>query len=119
MRCFRHQEREAIGICKHCQRGLCPDCAALVDSVLACRDLHEAQVAALNRATAIDAIQSGRVRSGYVRNAIFYGLVGAIFAALGISQLRFLGLQAAFFIVVGGLLLYAASANYLESRRFL
>jgi small neutral amino acid transporter SnatA (MarC family) len=90
----------------------------LVEDVLACRDLHEEQVAHLNRMMVIDRVQSGRVRPGYVRNGIFYGLVGVIFAALGFTQLRFLGPQAVFFMVVGGLLLYAAAANFLEARRF-
>ena len=67
---------------------------------------------------ATDIVQSGRVRSGYIRNGIFYGLVGVIFAVLGASQLRFLGPQAVFFIVVGCLLLYASVANLLEARQF-
>lgn len=118
VRCFRHQDREAVGICKHCQRGLCPACAALVEDVLACRDLHEDEVASLNRVAATDMIQAARVPSGYLRNAIFYAFVGAIFAALGVSQLRFLGWQAVFFVVLGALLLYVAGANYMESRHF-
>ena len=67
---------------------------------------------------AIDIVQSGRVRSGYLRNGIFYGLVGVIFAVLGATQLRYLGPQAVFFIVVGCLLLYASATNVLEARRF-
>lgn len=78
-------------MCKHCQRRLCSECAALLGDVLACRDRHEQQVADLARMIETDAVQSGRVRSGYVRNGIFYGLVGVIFAVLGWNQLRFLG----------------------------
>ena len=118
MRCFRHFEREAVGVCKHCQRGLCTECAVEVDGVLACRDLHEGRVAALNRLVDTELVQSQRVRSGFVRNGIFYALVGVVFAGLGISQLRYLGFQAVFFIVVGALLLYVALANFLEGRRF-
>lgn len=29
MNCFYHPKKSAVGICKHCQRGLCIDCAAL------------------------------------------------------------------------------------------
>ena len=118
MRCFRHPELDAVGICRHCQRGLCTDCAAQVNAVLACRDLHEQEVAKLTRMVATEIVQAERVQSGYVRNGIFYGLVGVIFAGLGISQLRFLGPQAIFFIIVGTLLLYASVANFLEARRF-
>lgn len=118
MRCFGHPERDSVGICKYCQRGLCTDCAALVQGVLACRDLHENHVADLTRMLATDIVQSGRVRSGYVRNAIFYGLVGLVFALLGANQIRFLGPQAVFFIIVGCLLLYVSAANLVEARRF-
>jgi sulfite exporter TauE/SafE len=52
-----------------------------------------------------------------MRNAIFYGLVGVLFAGFGVMQYRFLGLQAVFFIMIGLFLLYAASANYFEGRK--
>jgi len=41
-----------------------------------------------------------------------------VFAALGIVELRFLGLQAVLFMLIGLFLLYAAAANMLEARRF-
>ncbi len=63
-------------------------------------------------------LQSKRVGSDYVRNTIFYGLAGTLFTAFGFSQLRWLGWQAAVYAGIGLALLYAAMANYLESRRY-
>jgi len=63
-------------------------------------------------------LQSKRLGSDYLRNTIFYGIVGSLFAAFGISQLRFLGLQAAVYLVIGLALLWAAAANYWESRKY-
>ena len=63
-------------------------------------------------------LQSRRVGSDYVRNTIFYGIVGLLFTAFGASQLRWLGLQAAVYLVIGLALLWAALANYLESRKY-
>jgi hypothetical protein len=40
-----------------------------------------------------------------------------LFAGFGIMQYRFLGLQAVFFMMIGLFLLYAAVANYFESRK--
>ncbi|MGE5249307.1 MAG: hypothetical protein ACM3QS_03750 [Bacteroidota bacterium] len=117
MNCYYHQERTSVGLCKHCQRGLCEECAALVGDVLACRDRHEEQVRLQEDLTARSLLQSRRAASAYVRNAIFYGLVGVLFAAFGAVQLRFLGMQALFFILVGAFLLYASLANFLESRK--
>ena len=118
MQCYRHPERAAVGTCKYCQRGLCAECAGTVRDVLACKDLHESQVEDLLRMIHTSILQASRVGLGYIRNAVFYGLVGLVFAALGVSQLRFLGIQALVFIGVGLLLMYAAAANFLESRRF-
>lgn len=44
MHCFNHTEKEAIGICKTCQRGLCPDCATDLGHGLACAGKHEKDV---------------------------------------------------------------------------
>lgn len=107
-----------MGICKHCQRGLCADCVAEVDDSLACKDRHEEQVRALEALTARNLLQAGRVGSVYRRNALFYFLSGALFAGFGLYQIRFAGLQAIFLLLIGLFLLYAAVANFLESRKY-
>lgn len=63
-------------------------------------------------------LQSKRVGSDYVRNTIFYGVVGMLFTAFGYSQLNWLGLQAVVYLLIGVALLWAALANYLESRKY-
>jgi hypothetical protein len=93
------------------------ECAAVIADVLACRNRHEEAVLLLEQATARSMLQSRRASSAYIRNAIFYGLVGVLFAGFGLMQLRFLGWQAVFFILTGIFLLYACIANFLESRK--
>ncbi|HLA06967.1 MAG TPA: hypothetical protein VJ022_05950 [Anaerolineales bacterium] len=63
-------------------------------------------------------LQSQRVGSDYMRNTIFYGVVGILFSAFGISQLHWLGFQALVYLMIGLALLWAAIANYLESRKY-
>ena len=63
-------------------------------------------------------LQSKRVGSDYLRNTIFYGSVGVLFTAFGVSQLQWLGLQAVVYLMIGLALLWAAVANYLESRKY-
>jgi len=63
-------------------------------------------------------LQSKRVGSDYLRNTIFYGVVGLLFSAFGFSQLRWLGLQAVVYLMIGLALLWASLANYLESRKY-
>jgi sulfite exporter TauE/SafE len=114
MNCYYHPDKPAIGLCKHCQRGVCSDCAALVEDCLACKNRHEEQV----RAMGLQLVQAKRVRSDYLRNTIFYGVVGGLFTVFGISQLQWLGLQALVYAVIGLALLWASLANYLESRKY-
>ena len=118
MVCYYHPSKPAIGICRLCQRGLCEDCAALVEDTLACKNRHEEQVLAMERMVRGNILQSKRVGSGYFRNAIFYSLVGLLFTGFGIFQFRFLGLQAVFFMLIGAFLIYAAMANYFEGRKY-
>jgi hypothetical protein len=117
MNCYYHPDRPAVGVCKHCQRGLCSESAAVIEDVLACKNRHEEEVMALELLTARNLFQSRRVGATYMRTAIFYGLVGTLFAVFGWIQYRFLGLQALFFILIGLFLLYAAAANYFEGRK--
>ncbi len=63
-------------------------------------------------------LQSKRLSSDYLRNTIFYGIVGILFTAFGISQLKWMGLQAVVYLAIGLALLWAAGANYLESRKY-
>jgi hypothetical protein len=44
MKCFYHPVSEAVGLCKHCSRGVCKDCAAERVGGLACRNIHESEV---------------------------------------------------------------------------
>ena len=118
MNCFYHPTTPAIGLCKHCQRGLCSECAAIVDDVLACTNRHEDEVHKLEKLTARNLFQSERVGSVYMKNFSFYGLVGVAFVGFGWWQLDFLGLQAVLFMALGVFLLYAALTNYLEARKY-
>jgi hypothetical protein len=118
MNCYYHPNQPAVGICKHCQRGLCIACAADVDGSLACKDRHEGQVAQSNVLANRNFLQAQRVGSNYRRNAVFYFLSGALFAGFGLYQLHFMGLQALFLLFIGLFLLYAAVANFLESRKY-
>ena len=118
MNCYYYLDKPAIGLCKYCQRGLCSDCAAHAGDSLACKNLHEEQVRAMEALMQRNILQSKRVGSAYLRNTIFDGVVGILFIAFGISQLNWLGLQAVVYVMIGLALLWAAIANYLESRKY-
>ena len=118
MNCFYHPTTPALGTCVHCGRGLCADCLAEVEEALACKGRHETQVRDAQALASRNLLQARRVGVNYRRNAVFYFLSGALFTGFGIYQLRWTGLQALFLLLIGLFLLYAAAANYLESRKF-
>ena len=93
MQCFYHPDQSALGTCKHCQRGLCADCLAIVEDSLACQDRHEEQVAGLNTLNPRNLLQAQGMGSNYRRNAVFYFLSGALFAGFGLYQFRFAGFE--------------------------
>jgi hypothetical protein len=51
MKCFYHQDRDAVGSCRSCFKGLCSVCAVDLGKGLACRDRCEADAQALIAAT--------------------------------------------------------------------
>ena len=115
MHCFYHQDKEAVGSCKSCGKGLCPDCAADVGKGLACRGRCEedvrAVVALVDRSIKLSPqttrlLESGRkLRSGgAMSGAIFNLITGAIFMAWGVTemeQLRFLAILGGCFLAYG------------------
>lgn len=86
MLCFNHPEKEAVGICKSCQRGLCAECATDLGHGLACKDKHEDQVNTLE--TIIN--QSAKIYAvtPKTRNAapLLYGFMGSVFAGFGLLK---------------------------------
>src|ERR1700690_3798274 len=118
MNCYYHPDRPAVGVCKHCQRGLCAEDAALVADSLACKGRHENEVREMNLWMGRNILQSKRISPGYNRNAIFYFLVGAVFAGYGFYTMRFTGLQGLFLLIVGLFLLFAAGLNFFEGKKY-
>ena len=89
MNCFYHPDSPAIGLCKYCQRGLCSECAAIVDDVVACKSRHEDEVRQLGQLAARNLFQAKRVSSAYMRNAIFMDLSACCFRALDSCNIVF------------------------------
>ena len=90
MNCFYHRDIQAVGSCKSCQRGLCPECAVEYRQGLACRNRCEADVQQL-----IDLVQ---------RNVKFAEAV-----VIGAPKNRVAMIVIAIFIVLFGLLFVGTS----------
>ncbi len=113
MKCFYHQDRDAIGTCKSCQKGLCPECAVDLSQGLACKSRCEEDVQTLIRLiqnniklspTSSRIIRASR-RGGMI-TAGFYMVLGAMFIGWGLhDRMSFIVAMGACFIVFGGIAL--------------
>jgi len=93
MRCFYHEDKEAVGTCKSCGKGLCRDCAVDLGKGLACRGRCEADVQGMIQlidrnvrlsATATRTVQQGRgIRLGA---GVFHILIGGLFFIFGLRD---------------------------------
>jgi hypothetical protein len=112
MRCFYHEEREAVGSCKSCGKGLCRDCAVDLTKGLACPGRCEADAQALiqliDRNIQLSAASANIIKSSRgarSSTAIFQFVTGAVFIAWGLTdleRLKFLLVLGAGFIAYDG-----------------
>lgn len=95
MRCFYHEDREAVGTCKSCGRGLCRECAVEFPKGLACRGRCEADAEAVIQLVDRNIQLTSKVpqvRRTNRRNrsvaGIFHIVFGAIFTFWGLTDER-------------------------------
>ncbi len=81
MHCFRHQDKEAIGTCKACGKGVCPECAIPMPLGLVCSKECETRIleiaATFKTSLAASAKTRDKIRStrlGLVIIAIILGI---------------------------------------------
>lgn len=110
MKCFFHQDRDAVGICKSCERGLCSKCAVDLHRGLACKGRCEDDAKAL-----IEFIQSNvrsapkvsallhKARSAGFQSAGMYVVLGIVLLAWGFTSegLQFTAVLGALFVIYG------------------
>ncbi|MDR0477631.1 MAG: hypothetical protein LBH14_06820 [Desulfobulbaceae bacterium] len=84
MRCFNHQDKNAVGTCKHCGKGLCPDCLTDLGHGLACRNSHEQAVENINTLISRNSqVQRMTPKTWHILPA-FCAFMGFVFACFGL-----------------------------------
>ncbi|MDQ7827210.1 MAG: tetratricopeptide repeat protein [Candidatus Eremiobacteraeota bacterium] len=86
MKCFFHEEKEAVGVCKSCQRGLCKECAVEVEKGIACKNQCEDDVKDINMISeySLRMVKAGAVAGSIGRVGLVYTLLGSIVALGGL-----------------------------------
>ena len=114
MKCYKHQQSDAVGLCKSCQKGVCPDCLALVDGSVACKDSCEEDVAAINHMMA----HSQRVYKNYNKqwrpSIMINGVGGLLFLAYGLYS--FTSSLSWFLIGLGSIMIIGAVMIFIHSK---
>ena len=116
MKCF-YDDRDAVGVCKYCGRGVCHESAVTVAQGLACKARCEREVETLMGVI-------GKSRTAYQRTAAIYGrsglttaLFGLLFLGFGIVEQQYLDRMAVFFDAAGLIILLSAGFAYYTRRK--
>ena len=105
MRCYRHHEREAVGTCKACGKGLCEDCTSDLGHGLACKGEHEELVKTYNMIIERNAaLYTAAPKNIWIAPA-FYAFMGALFAWFGYTSRE--GMASLTFILGAGFIVFA------------
>ena len=100
MKCYNHNEKDAIGICKACGKALCPDCSEFEHHALICKDNDKCKERA--RISRI-VYHNNKVRYSKVAKAILVLLALAILVPTVIFMVMNFTIKAANWIFWAGL----------------
>jgi len=116
MKCFYHQDTDAVGICKSCSKGICKDCAVVVGNGIACKGRCEGEVEAINTIFQWSKTSHHKTGSVYSRSAIIWALLGVIFTVYGIYMID---TSLGYFLIPGGIILcLGAISQFYASQKF-
>lgn len=83
MHCFNHPEKEALGTCKCCNKGICEDCLIDLGEGIACKGIHEDQVEAINLIIRKNAKAYAAAPKNAMIAPAFYLFMGLVFSGFG------------------------------------
>jgi len=88
MRCFVHHDHEAVGICRACGKGLCPDCAVDLGHSISCKGACEQKAQEFHEQfVRNEVILKTQKRNRFFGPAIIFAM-GVIFFGFGLTDRR-------------------------------
>lgn len=112
MRCFNHQDLEAVGSCKHCMRAVCNTCARINDFGLSCCEACDKHLSEYDQAME-KSLTFWRIggRKKVQSGSIFTLLLGLVFTFFGAIDCSKNSLEAGGFLLFMGII-FAGYAAY-------
>ena len=116
MKCYSHNDTDAIAICKSCNKALCRECSVEVINGIACKNSCEEQVIYLNeiinRSKGYDKIFKKSEKASF-GGVVVNALLGGVFLIMGVLEQKSTNL-AIMLIAIG--LIFFLSAYFSFSR---
>lgn len=113
MKCFYHNDKDAVGTCKSCNKGLCADCAADPGTGLACKGSCEDKVKAINELMENNMKAYDKSLPRCLKNVMSYGILAFIISGIGLMGLMEKYRDILFLEIVGLFLFAIAGTNFL------
>lgn len=108
MKCFTHQAKDAVGICKACNKGICSECAADLGHSLACKSSCEEQAHLMDSAIQRSVATIKATKRNRNFQPAFLAAMGAGFVYYGIDKYP----KFEFILMIGIGFLIFAGVNY-------
>jgi len=109
MHCFNHRAVAAVGICRACSKGLCPDCVNDLGHSISCHGSCETKAQTLHSQVAQNSVVlRAQRRNGFFAPAMFIvmGIAFMIYASDGRSLLNIGTVMGGSFVLFGIVLLF-------------
>ncbi|MHA1755570.1 MAG: hypothetical protein ACTSVV_02285 [Promethearchaeota archaeon] len=116
MKCYYHPQKDAVGICKTCNRGICSDCLAQDCNSIACKD-HCEQVKELDNFIETNKTIHEKIGAVYALNAFIYLVSGMILLIAGFTFRNLLGIY--IMIPLGTVFMISAYLQYRLAKKFI
>lgn len=116
MKCFNHHAHEAVGICKHCNKGICVDCLIDTGDGLACNTGCLSSVEGVNAIIKRQITMYGSNSNAMKQRTIFYLAFSIFFITMAFQVKQNLWLQI-IFISMGGMFILMALSSWRQIKK--
>ena len=88
MNCYNHNELSALGICKHCNKGICQNCLTDTGDGLACKGHCTEEVIAINQMINHNKKLVKGTSGNFKSAGVLYVVMGVIFLSVSLFYFR-------------------------------
>jgi len=119
MKCYSHNDRDAIGVCKACSKGVCSECAYDTGNGLACKETCIEEVQAINEIISRNRqmYSIGNTSNVLSSSVIMYFLFAVLFGGWGIYNSLTRGRLDAFTLLMGAGMLVVGIIAYTRQKK--